>query len=430
MAERAELDRWVLSELHGTVADVIQRMDEYDSYGACQALNGFVDGLSNWYVRRSRDRFWSEDKQSADKLDAYWTLYECLLTLSKLIAPFTPFLAETMWRNLAGVWGSRARESVHLCDYPTPSAQVMDSTLSAHMRLAREISSLGRSARMGARLKVRQPLAKVEVILASDEHRSWLESHAALIAEELNVKEVDFTTSAEHYISYQVKPNFKVLGPMVGKDMPLIKKVLAEADGGQLLHQLEEDGEITLNLPSGREVKLTDQHIEVSIVAREGWAAAQGKGCVVVLATELTEALLREGLANDLIRAIQDRRKQLQLEYTRPHRSRNRHRQRSVATGHRGTQGPRSAGDPGEVPGIRIVHRARGQPFRGRWRGIHAFCSPHRLLAGQSENVTWRPPALYVRPNEPQVFSQGAFGPSKRNRRNDDNERDTCSKSV
>ena len=146
-------------------------MDAYDNYGACTQLNAFVDGLSNWYVRRNRDRFWSGDQQAEDKLDAYWTLYECLLTLSKLIAPFVPFLAETMWQNLAGVFGDRAVESVHLCDYPLADAALIDQQLSERMQLLREIASLGRSARMNAKLKVRQPLALVEVILADDTHQ-------------------------------------------------------------------------------------------------------------------------------------------------------------------------------------------------------------------------------------------------------------------
>ncbi|MEM8680028.1 MAG: class I tRNA ligase family protein, partial [Planctomycetota bacterium] len=315
-SERAEIDRWILSELHRTVAMVTERMDRYDNYFACEALNDFVDGLSNWYVRRSRDRFWTEDMHDPDKLDAYWTLYECLLTTAKLIAPFTPFLAETMWQNLAGVFEGRATESVHLCDYPNADEATIDVALSEQMRLAREISSLGRAARMEAKLKVRQPLAKVEVILAEETHREWLLSHAALIAKELNVKQVEFARDPEQYIAYQVKPNFKVLGPLVGKNMPAVKKSLLAADGSELLAQLKQDGKITLTLENGEQVSLTDEHVEVTIQAKEGWAAAQGKGCVVVLSTELTDALIREGVANDLIRLIQDQRKKMQLQYT------------------------------------------------------------------------------------------------------------------
>ncbi len=227
VSDRSEIDRWIISELNQTVEAVVERMDAYDNYAACNKLNSFVDALSNWYVRRSRDRYWSEDKQSTDKSDAYWTLYECLLTVSKLIAPFVPFVAETVWRNLAGSFGDRAVESVHLCDYPVVDPQRVDALLSDRMQLLREIASLGRSARMHAKLKVRQPLAKVEVILAESEHQPWLEAHEELLREELNVKAVEYTVEADQYISYQVQPNFKRLGPRLGKLMPAVKKLLS-----------------------------------------------------------------------------------------------------------------------------------------------------------------------------------------------------------
>ncbi len=316
VSERNELNRWILSELQRTAAAVVTRMDAYDNFAAAAALNAFVDGLSNWFVRRSRERYWSSDKRSTEKLDAYWTLYECLLTTCKLIAPFTPFLAETMWRNLTGVFGERSNDSVHLCDYPLAETAVIDETLSDRMQLAREISSLGRAARMNARLKVRQPLERVEVVLAVDTHREWLESHAALVAEELNVIEVHFSQQAADYITYEVKPNFKLLGPMLGKDMPFVKRLLSQADGGGLLEQLETDGCLRLELGGGRTVELTREHVEIEIRAKDGWAAAQGRGCVVVLSTELTPPLIRRGMANDLVRFIQERRKELDLDYT------------------------------------------------------------------------------------------------------------------
>lgn len=315
IAERAELDRWVLSELHRTIAAVVERMDAYDNYGACQRINEFVDALSNWYVRRSRDRFWSDDKQSPDKLDAYWTLYESLLATSKLIAPFTPFLAEAMWRNLTGVFGDGAMESVHLCDYPEADSAAVDSVLSERMKLLREIASLGRAARMDNKLKVRQPLAKVEVILAGSEHQAWLETHDALLRDELNVKQVDYTKQAEQYIDYQVQPNFKRLGPRIGKLLPAVKKALGEADGGRLLSELNDTGKVVL-AAGGETVELDQDDIQVRLQAKPGWAAAQGRGCVVVLSTELTPELVREGIARDLVRLVQDRRKSLGCEYT------------------------------------------------------------------------------------------------------------------
>ncbi|MFM8250210.1 MAG: isoleucine--tRNA ligase, partial [Planctomycetota bacterium] len=312
---RGELDRWVLSELNRTALAVVERMDAYDNYAACQSLNEFVDALSNWYVRRSRDRFWAADKNSPEKLDAYWTLYECLITTAKLIAPFTPFLAESLWSNLAGVFGERAVASVHLCDYPTGDAQLIDETLSQRMRLLRSIASLGRAARMDNKLKVRQPLSQVEVVLSDTAHQAWLEQHDDLLREELNVKQIEYSKDATKYITYQVQPNFKRLGPRIGKLLPNVKQALAGADGGELLQQLTADGKVTLSV-AGETVELDNEDIQVGLRAKEGWAAAQGPGCVVILATQLTPQLIREGLANDLVRLIQERRKELNLAYT------------------------------------------------------------------------------------------------------------------
>ena len=314
--DRDELDQWMLSELHATARQVVERMDEYDSFNACQSLAELVDGLSNWYVRRSRDRFWAGEKRDTGKLDAYWTLYECLLTTSKLIAPFVPFLAETFWQNLAVQGcGDGVPTSVHLCDYPCGDASVVDERLSQRMSLAREICSLGRAARMDAKLKVRQPLGKVEVILADTTEQAWLEAHAEIIRQELNVKQVEFTQDAETYITYSVVPNFPKLGPRLGKQMPAVKQALAESDGGKLLSELEEQGSVTLKLADG-DVQLDQQDIQVRLQAKSGWAAAQGAHCVVVLATELTEELVTEGIAREIIRVIQDRRKELQCDYT------------------------------------------------------------------------------------------------------------------
>ncbi len=234
-----------------------------------------------------------------------------------------PFLAETLWQNLAGVFrsgvGSQESgvgESVHLCDYPAGDVSIIDEGLSARMNLVREISSLGRNARMAASLKVRQPLAKVEVVLADATHQKWLEEHAELIADELNVKQVAFTTHGEEYITYSVVPNFKRLGPRLGKNMPAAKKLLADVDASKLLAELKSTGKSTLTFPDGSAVDLDNDDIEVRLQAKAGWAAAQGKGCVVVLATELTPELVAEGLARDLVRLIQDHRKDTGCEYT------------------------------------------------------------------------------------------------------------------
>jgi isoleucyl-tRNA synthetase len=323
IAQRGELDRWILGELNSTAAAVVERMDAYDNFAACGRLTDFVDALSNWYVRRSRDRFWSGEKlaESADKLDAYWTLYECLLTTCKLIAPFVPFLAEAMWQNLAVAAFSNTKdhkkplESVHLCDYPSGDATAVDPQLSAQMSLMREITSLGRSARMAAKLKVRQPLAQVEVVLADETHRGWLEQHAALIREELNVKRVEFITEAKKYVTYLIQPDLKRLGPRLGKRLPAVRKLLTEADGARLCEQLKSRGSISLRLEDGP-IELSGEDVQIRLQARAGWAAAEGRAVVVVLSTELTEELILEGLARELVRAIQDRRKELDCQFT------------------------------------------------------------------------------------------------------------------
>ncbi len=315
-SSRSELDRWILSELNRTLSAVIQHMDQYDNFAACGQIIGFVDALSNWYVRRSRERFWSEDKIAPDKLDAYWTLYECLLTTTKMVAPFVPFLAEAIWQNLAvAAFDFQVRESVHLTDFPLPDAGAIDTALSERMNLVREIVSLGRSARMGAKLKVRQPLAKVEVILVDRQHQGWLLEHSSLIAEELNVKQVEFADKADQYISYTVLPDLKRLGPRLGKQLAELRAVLAAADAADLLARLESDKQVRLTLPSGP-VALDAQDLQVRLQAKPGWAAAQGATSVVVLSTDLSESLLAEGLARELVHAIQTRRKDMDLQYT------------------------------------------------------------------------------------------------------------------
>lgn len=315
LKERGELDRWIISELSRTSAAVVEKMDAYDNYGACADLNAFVDALSNWYVRRSRDRFWSSEPEDQNKLDAYWTLFECLVTTSKLVAPFVPFVAEAMWQNLAGIFGARATQSVHLTDYPTGDSVDIDETLSQQMSLLREIASLGRSARMDAKLKVRQPLAKVEVVLKEAEHQQWLESHDEILKQELNVKSIEYIQNADQYITYQVIPNFKRVGPRVGKLMPAVKKALGEAEGTDLLQSLNESGKVVLKLGSDT-IELDNEDIEVRLQAKDGWSAAPGKDCVVVLSTDLTPELIREGWSKDLIRLIQDQRKELDLDYS------------------------------------------------------------------------------------------------------------------
>lgn len=315
VSERPEMDRWIISELHRMLQQVVESMDRFENYPAAQTINQFLDSLSNWYVRRTRGRYWMEDKQDTSKLDAYWTLYECLLTLTKAIAPFVPFVADEMWRNLTSVLDGQAESSVHLCDYPEPVAELIDDQLSQQMSLLREIASLGLRARTEAKLRVRQPLARMEVVLGSEAHVDWLQSHNEILQGELKIKEIDFTTDGQQYVDYEVLPNFPKLGPKYGKLLPKIKAHLGQCDGGPLLDELNSNGKIQFQV-DGTDVELTDEEIQIRLAAKEGWAAAQGRQCVVVLSTELNDELVAEGLANDIIRLVQNQRKEVGLEYT------------------------------------------------------------------------------------------------------------------
>jgi len=311
--QRSELDRWMMSELASACKDVVERMDKYDSYGACQTLNALVDALSNWYVRRSRPRYWAADKHAPEKLDAYWTLYESLIVISKLISPFTPFIAEVLWGHLkSGLVG--VRESVHLCDFPDGSFASADPVLNQRMALLREIASLGRSARMDAKLKVRQTLSRVEVTLADEMHKDWLTKHDDIVRAEINVKEIHYASGASPFVEYTVQPNFRKLGPRVGPLLPKLKQALGTASGAVLLAQMTSEGKITLNI-DGKLIDLDSEDIQVRMNAKTGWAASQGKNCVVALNTELTDELIRDGIANDAIRLIQDMRKKRQCDF-------------------------------------------------------------------------------------------------------------------
>ncbi|MBR0193448.1 MAG: isoleucine--tRNA ligase [Thermoguttaceae bacterium] len=319
VAQRAELDRWIMSKLNSLNALVIDRLDAYDNYPAATAILEFVDALSNWYIRRSKESIWSSDKTDAnvEKWDTYWTLYECLVTLSKIIAPFVPFMAEQIWNTLVHEpFGARAAESVHLCDYPTPDESAIDAVLAERMDLMREICSQGHSARQNASLKVKQPLSGVDIVLTEGARsaREWLTAHDALIREELNVKEIRFTERADDYVSYTILPDLKKLGKKLGKLLPVLKNWLTTADGAALLAQMEKDGQAEIEL-DGQTVAFAADELIIRLQAKEGFAASQGKNSVVILSTELTPELIAEGNAREIVRAIQNRRKDLNCAY-------------------------------------------------------------------------------------------------------------------
>jgi len=310
LASRSTLDRWVLAELEGTVRDVRDAFEALESHTAARRIGTFVDGLSNWYVRRSRPRFWAEG-DSEDKHAAFSTLYEALDELARLLAPFTPFLADTLYRRLVPPFAPDAPPSVHLVAYPEPKPERQDEDLRHAMGLVRDLVALGLRVRAEHRLKVRQPLKEAIVVLAGGER---LDRFADAIGEELNVKEVRTTDEPAKFVDFTVVPNFRALGPKLGKAMPQCKKALAAADGSALYAALEDHGEFSLDLPSGP-VTLGRDEVEVRLSAHEGYAAASEHGRVVILDTRVTPELRREGLARETINRIQGARKAMNLAY-------------------------------------------------------------------------------------------------------------------
>jgi isoleucyl-tRNA synthetase len=309
--QRGELDRWILHELDRTVLEVRRAMDALESYPAAREVSDFVDSLSNWYVRRSRPRFWASE-WTQEKADAYWTLYECLLTLARLAAPFTPFFTEVTWRNLVKPLPG-AFESVHLAEYPQADAARIDRGLIEEMAVTRQAVNLGLSARRVSNIKVRQPLASCEIVLSDSGKRGGLERHLDLIKEELNIKEVAFGNDPQQYVTYEVKPNFKVLGPKLGKRVKAVGAALQKANGAELYAELRR-GSARIKA-EGETFEFTAEDVEVRLTPREGFAAAQGRDMVVVIRTEITEELRREGWARDLIREVQDHRKKQRMAY-------------------------------------------------------------------------------------------------------------------
>ncbi len=290
-------------------------MDGYHLYSAAQRLVVLLDALSNWYVRRSRSRFWAAAKDQ-DKWDAYHTLYEVLVGVSEVAAPFVPFISERIYQNLVRVPYPDAAESVHLRDWPTVDAAAIDEGLSVEMQAVRDIVSLGLQIRASNKLKVRQPLKLAEVILGHADLSERVEAYADLIADELNVKAVTFTQDAGDLVTYSVKPNYRALGPVFGRRMPVVRKALDGADAEEVRKALATEGMYRLTLPDGETVELSGDHVQVAVEASEGWAASGGPVGVVILDTHIDAELVAEGQAREVISRIQALRKQANLDYT------------------------------------------------------------------------------------------------------------------
>ena len=309
LSERTVLDRWILSRLNQVVATSREALDAYRPEIAANAIEDFVvEELSNWYIRRNRRRFWKSEGD-ADKHAAYRTLYECLTTVDRLVAPFIPFVAESMYQNLVRSVDSSAPESVHLTDYPTANQTAIDEGLSADMSAVLDAVRLGRAARGEANVKVRQPLPAVLVYARDESTFAALERLQDQLLDELNVKRLERLTDPGDVVSYSVKPRLPVLGPKYGKQLGGIRAALASLDPAAVARSVAAGDTVDLTLPDGSPVSLLPDEVIVDLTKREGFAAAQSDTMTVVLDTALTADLIREGMARDFVRGVQDARK-------------------------------------------------------------------------------------------------------------------------
>jgi isoleucyl-tRNA synthetase len=308
LAERTQLDRWVVSRLQGVIAETRAALDDYDAVTATRALEHFVvEELSNWYIRRNRRRFWKTEADR-DKAAAYLTLYEVLTTLAGLLAPFVPFLADELYDNLVRSLDPAAPASVHLTDYPTPDAAKVDAALDRDMAALLQAVNLGRAARNKASVKVRQPLPEVLVWAADAAKVAALERMQAQLLDELNVKAFGAIAQPDQYATYVVRPNLALLGPKYGKQLGALRQSLNAADQLAVARAARNGEPVTVG-----DYTLTPDELLVDVREREGFNVAEDGEMLVALDTTLTPELLAEGLARDFVRAVQDARKNADL---------------------------------------------------------------------------------------------------------------------
>lgn len=314
-ASRPALDRWILLRLDRLTAEVGNGLDNYEISASARSVEVFVEDLTNWYIRRSRDRFWAPaGTASEDKESAYQTLYEVLTTLTVLIAPFTPFVAEVLYRRLVRSQTEDAAESVHMLDWPEARNDRLDDPLEQGIAAVQRIVRLGHAARNSHGLKTRQPLASVTLVSSDSALERRVEPYLELMLEELNVREALWAADRTQYVHHQVLPVFPVCGPRFGKRMPLVKKALDQADGNLLAEALERDGRVQVEI-EGESIELSAEEVEVRLVEREGMATEGDQDLLVALDTELDEGLVAEGLAREVVHRIQTARKQADLDY-------------------------------------------------------------------------------------------------------------------
>ncbi len=303
------MDKWILSKLNTLVKETDNYLENYKITEASRILQEFVDELSNWYVRRSRERFWVKDMPQ-DKINAYMTLYTTLVTLCKATAPMIPFMTEEIYQNLVRSVDKAAPLSIHLCDYPVADESLIDKELEKNMEDVLSIVVLGRSARNASAIKNRQPIGKM-YINATDINLDKF--YTDIIAEELNVKEVEFTDNVDSFISYNIKPQLKTVGPKYGKFLGGIKNALSEIDSVKAVKEANSVGFITLSI-DGNEIKLEKEDLLIESAKSDGFASESDNGITVVLDTTLSEELIEEGFVREIISKIQTMRKESGFE--------------------------------------------------------------------------------------------------------------------
>ena len=312
--ERTEIDRWILSELHTLIKVVDEAYADYEPTKAARAISDFVqENLSNWYVRLCRRRFWKGEYEK-DKIAAYQTLYTCLINVAKLSAPIAPFFMDKLYRDLVNTTNSEEYSSVHLAKFPVSVENFVDKSLESKMMKAQTVSSLVLSLRKKEMIKVRQPLQKVIIPAFDADFKAEINAVSDLIKAEVNVKEIELLDDASGVLVKQIKPNFKTLGPRFGKDMGLIAKEIQNFSAEQI-NELDNKGSLTLII-SGNSIILTSDDVEISSQDIPGWLVANANGITVALDITLTDELIKEGIARELVNRIQNLRKDSGFEVT------------------------------------------------------------------------------------------------------------------
>ena len=302
------MDKWLLSKLNTMVKTVDADLDSYKIPEAARALQEFVDDMSNWYVRRSRERFWAKGMEQ-DKINAYMTLYTALVTVAKAAAPMIPFMTEDIYQNLVRSIDANAPESIHLCDYPEVNEAWIDKDLEANMEELLEIVVLGRACRNTANIKNRQPIGTMYV----KAEKAMDKFYTDIIADELNVKEVKFADDVESFISYSFKPQLRTVGPKYGKLLNGIRTALSEIDGTAAMKELRDNGVLVLDI-AGNKVELAEEDLLIETAQSEGYVTETDGETSVVLDTNLTPELIQEGFVREIISKVQTMRKEAGFE--------------------------------------------------------------------------------------------------------------------